>query len=117
MTNPIFKLLILIKRRPGTSIQAFREYYENHHSKLGGDIGVTVGMIHYARRYLEPLNGGELEYDVLTECWFKDRDKFEMIAAALSRGEVSPEVAADEARFMDRTKTRFLKVVEYESKM
>jgi len=117
MTTPIFKLLILIKRRPGSSIQAFRDYYENHHSKLGGDIGAKVGMIHYARRYLEPLNGGELEYDVLTECWFTDPERFEMIAAALARGEVSPEIAADEARFMDRTKTRFLKVVEYESEM
>jgi hypothetical protein len=59
MTTPIFKLLILIKRRPGMSTQEFRDYYENKHSKLGGDIGVTVGMIHYVRRYLEPLNGGD----------------------------------------------------------
>jgi hypothetical protein len=109
--------LILIKRRAGISTQEFRDYYENTHSKLGGDIGATMGMIHYARRYLEPLNGGELEYDVLTECWFNDRAKFETIAAALARGEVAPEVAADEARFMDRTKTRFLNVVEYESRM
>ena len=117
MTTPIFKLLILIKRRPGMSTQEFRDYYENKHSKLGGDIGVTVGMIHYVRRYLEPLNGGELEYDVLTECWFRDRAKFEMVAGPLSRGEFPPDVAADEERFMDRTKTRFLKVVEYESEM
>jgi uncharacterized protein YuzB (UPF0349 family) len=117
MTTPIFKLLILIKRRPGMTTQEFRDYYENKHSKLGGDIGVTVGMIHYVRRYLEPLNGGELEYDVLTECWFKDRDKFEMVAGAVAKGQVAAEVVADEMRFMDRTKTRFLKVVEYESKM
>jgi hypothetical protein len=117
MTTPVFKLLILIKRRPGTSIQEFRDYYETKHSKLGGDIGATVGMIHYVRRYLQPLNGGELEYDVLTECWFNDRDKFETIAGALSKGQVAPEVAADEERFMDRTKTRFLKVIECESRM
>jgi hypothetical protein len=117
MTTPVYKLLILIKRRPGMSIEDFRNYYENEHSKLGGDIGATVGMIHYVRRYLEPLNGGELEYDVLTECWFEDPAKLERVAGPLSRGEYRPEVAADEERFMDRTKTRFLKVVERETKM
>jgi EthD domain len=117
MTTPVFKLLILIKRRPGMSVQEFRDYYENKHSKLGDDIGVKVGVVHYMRRYLEPLNGGELEYDVLTEVWFEDPAKLDRVAGPLSRGEFPPEVAADEERFMDRTKTRFLKVVEHESKI
>jgi hypothetical protein len=117
MSTPIFKLLILIKRRPGTSVKEFRDYYESHHAKLGADIGGTVGMFYYVRRYLEPLNGGELEYDVLTECWFNDSAKFEMVAGAMAKGKLSPEVIADEERFMDRPKTRFITVVEYESKM
>jgi EthD domain len=32
---PVYKVLLFLKRRPGMSVEAFRDYYENTHSKLG----------------------------------------------------------------------------------
>lgn len=65
MTTPINKLLILIKRRPGMSVGEFRDYYENQHSKLGDDIGVKVGVVHYMRR----LRSGEPSTSIAELKW------------------------------------------------
>jgi hypothetical protein len=110
-----YKMLILIKRRPGTSLEEFRDHYEQRHSKFAVEVAAAVGMSRYTRRYLQPISGGEFDYDVLTECWFDDRAKFEMVVASMAKGQLSPEIVADEQRFMDRTKTRFFTVVECDS--
>lgn len=115
MQEPVYKLLIFIKRREDLSVKEFQQYYEDHHRKLGEASAVQSTMFYYVRRYLVPVDGAELEYDVVTECWFKDKQIFDMLTASLGRGEVAPEVAEDEARFMDRSKTRFVTVVECES--
>jgi hypothetical protein len=110
-----YKMLILIKRRPGMPFEEFRDYYEQRHCKFGVDMAATVGMCRYTRRYLEPISGGEFDYDVLTECWFDDRAKFEAVIGAMAKGQLSPEIVQDEQRFMDRSKTRFFTVTERES--
>ena len=33
--QPVYKVLLFLKRRPGMSVEAFRDYYENVHSKIG----------------------------------------------------------------------------------
>jgi EthD domain len=115
MAIPIFKLLIFIKRRSGTSPQEFQEYYESRHSQLGAKIAAEVGACKYIRRYLESLSPTAFDFDVLTEIWFADRANFEKVAGPVSRGVLPPGVAADEERFMDRSKTHFVTVVEFES--
>ena len=121
MATPIFKILMFLKRRPGMSVEAFRDYYEGVHSKLGEKYG--VGMYKYVRRYVEPLpgslpdKGNELDFDVVTETWFEDRSVFEKVAAFLSSGELPADVLADEERLFDRSKSRFMTVFECESKL
>jgi EthD domain len=115
MSSDVYKLLILIRRKPGLSVQQFRQYYEERHSKLGEESSPKVGMIYYCRRYLEPISNDEPEYDVLTECWFDDFDKFTNVVARLRSEALSSDVYDDEARFMDRSKTRFFTVVEHVS--
>lgn len=110
-----YKLLILIKRRPGMSLEQFREHYEERHVKFAVDMAAAVSMCHYSRRYLQPISGGEFDYDVLTECWFDDRARFEAVVAGMAKGKLSPEIVEDEERFMDRAKTRFFTVTECES--
>lgn len=112
MSSEVHKLLILIKRRPGTTLEAFRDYYEKNHVRFGIDAAAISSMCHYSRRYLEPISGGEFDYDVLTECWFRDREKFDALVKAFAAGQFAPEVVADEARFMDRSKIRFFTVTE-----
>ena len=120
MAEPIYKFLLFLKRKPGMTPEEFEDYYENVHSKLGKQIVPDVGAFKYVRRYIKPLAGSlderaqDLEYDEITEVWFRDYAKFKAVAERVSRGELAPEVEADEAKFMDRSKTRFATVVEYE---
>ena len=120
MAEKIYKFLIFIRRRAGMTPDEFQHYYENVHAKIGRTIAPDVGACKYVRRYLHPLSGSvaarahDMEYDEITEVWFRDYEKFRIVAERVSRGELSPEVEADEARFMDRSKTRFATVVEYE---
>lgn len=121
MATPVYKILMFLKRRPGMSPQAFRDYYEGVHSKFGEKY--AAGVCRYVRRYIEPLPGSpadkdhELDYDVLTETWFDDRSAFERVAAHLSSGELPAEVLADEERLFDRPKSRFTTVFECESNL
>jgi hypothetical protein len=120
VAEKIYKFLIFVKRRVGMTPEEFQHYYENVHSKLGRQIAPDAGACKYVRRYIHPLDGSvstraeDLEYDEITEVWFKDYEKFRKVAERVSRGELAPEVEADEERFMDRSKTRFATVIEYE---
>jgi hypothetical protein len=120
VAEKIYKFLIFIRRREGMTPDEFQHYYENVHAKIGRHIAPDVGACKYVRRYLQPLDGSlasravDIEYDEITEVWFKDYEKFKVVAEKVSRGELSPEVEADEKKFMDRSKTRFATVVEYE---
>lgn len=116
---PPYKLLLFLKRRPGMSLQEFRDYYENVHSKLCEKY--TAGVRRYVRRYLQPASNPltgqvqEMEFDVITELWFDDRKVFEKIAELTARGVTIPEIVADEERLFDRTRMRCAAVVECDS--
>lgn len=120
MSEPIYKFCIFIKRKPGMTPDEFHDYYENVHAKLGKTIAPEVGAIKYVRRYITPLDGSlerrapDIEYDEMTEVWFRDYEKFRIVAEKVSRGELAPEVEEDEAKFMDRSRTRFAFIVEHE---
>jgi hypothetical protein len=112
-----FKLIILIKRKASMSVQEFRDYYENIHSKLGEQGASQLGMCYYIRRYLDPVVGAEAEYDVITESWFTDRGKFEEVLSIVRADMLDPAICADEERFMDRSRKRICTVVERESSL
>ena len=120
VAKPIYKFLLFLKRKPGMTPEEFQHYYENVHSKLGRQIAPDVGAIKYVRRYIHPLDGSldrraeDMEYDEITEVWFDDYDKFKAVAERVSRGELAKEVEEDEAKFMERAKTRFATVIEFE---
>jgi hypothetical protein len=114
-----YKILLFMKRRPGMSPEAFRDYYENHHVPLC--LGSTRRMARYLRRYLEPqpnaetgLNA-ELPYDVITELWFEDEAVYRATVQHLSTTVMSDEIVQDELQLFDRAKTRMATVVECET--
>lgn len=121
MSTPLFKILIFLKRRPGMSTAAFRDYYERVHSKLGEKY--STGVKRYVRRYIEPLAedlGGQaeaLDFDVITELWFEDRSVFDLVVKYAARGILPAEVIEDEERLFDRPRSRFVTVVEHESSL
>jgi EthD domain len=131
----VFKLICMMKRKPGMSRREFRDYYETHHAPMG-DVAMANAR-RYVRRYLQPLSelswdkslkdamlniGGKdvlgedaAEFDVITEAWFEDRAAFEQAFLAMGRPEFLTQALADEANFLDMTKSRMFTVEERES--
>lgn len=112
-SKPVYKILLFLKRRPGMSVADFRDYYENTHVKLAEKY--STGLLRYVRRYLDPVGGEELPFDVITELWLDDRATFEAVAAFTAKNQPPPEILEDEKRLFDRSKTRVATTVEFDS--
>lgn len=114
-----YKILLPMKRKPGMSVEEFRDYYETRHAPMAERYSASVSR--YIRRYLEPHphpeNGpaGELPYDVITELWFEDEAVFKGTLAYLTTSAMPDEVIADEGNLFDRSSFRIVTVVERES--
>lgn len=116
-----WKILLFMKRRPGMSIEAFRDYYENHHVPLC--LKYSTAVTRYTRRYLEPHRNpdtgddSELPYDVLTELWFDNEETWRGTVAYLETSVMSDEIVNDEKNLFDRPTMRMATVVECETDM
>jgi EthD domain len=110
------KLLLFLKRRPGMSREAFRDYYEHQHMPMA--MKYMAGPTRYMRRYLEPSpDMPEPDFDVITEIWFTDRKTLDMVIHAMAKDMMPPEVIADEEKLFDRSASRAYAVSEYETKL
>lgn len=115
----IWKILLFMKRRPGMSVEAFRDYYENNHVPLC--LKYSSGVSRYMRRYLDPQpnpetgDSSELAYDVITELWFEDEAVFRGTVRYLSTTIMPDDVVADELNLFDRPSMRMATVVECET--
>lgn len=118
----MIKLITLLKRKPGMTLEEFIEYYEGNH-RLIGEKYLRGHASHYVRRYLHPTPdpaSGELreaDYDVLMEIWFPDQTAFEAAMVAVTQPEAAREIAEDEARLFDPAKRSTFTVEEFESAM
>jgi hypothetical protein len=116
-----YKILMFLKRRPGMSVEAFRDYYENRHAKLCEKY--TTGVQRYMRRFLDPLPDAatgkteDLPFDVITELWFEDETVFQATVRYLSTSVMPEEVVEDEKNLFDRAKSRIATAVELESQL
>ena len=115
-----YKILLFMKRRPGMSVDAFRDYYENQHAPLCERY--TKGVQRYIRRYLDAQDhpetgpGGELPFDVITELWFTDEEVYKGTLEYLRTTTMPDEIVADELKLFDRTSFKIATVVERESR-
>ncbi len=105
------KLLIFLKRKPGMSLEAFRDYYENRHIPLC--MKYMAGAECYRRRYIE--HGDELDFDVITELGFADKATRDIVLDTLARDAMPADVIADELNVFDRGKSRFFAIAECET--
>jgi hypothetical protein len=116
-----YKILMFLKRRPGMSVGAFRDYYENRHAKLCEKY--TTGVQCYMRRFLDPLPDAatgkteDLPFDVITELWFEDEAVFQATVRYLSTSVMPEEVVEDEKNLFDRAKSRIATAVERQSQL
>ena len=105
----MFKVLSYLVKRDGMNIEDFVEYYENRHVPL--ILSLAPVPVVYKRHYLQHgdaanLGAGTIDFDVVTEIAFADRAAFEFWSDAVGTGDNGDRVAADEARFLNRSRTR-----------
>ena len=112
----MFKLIVLLKRKPGTTMAEFRDHYERHHAVLVVDSSPLLRR--YVRNYLTGI-GNELypadaepPFDCITEAWFDSEDDFRRSADGILVPGKAAEIVADEERFLDRGATRWYTAVE-----
>lgn len=105
----MFKTVALLARKDGISHQEFVDYYENNHVPLIRS--VIPNIREYRRNYLvheSAIGAPEApapQFDVITEIYFDDRAGYEEMLA-ISAGEAGGRIRADEAKFLDRRRTR-----------
>jgi len=109
----MFRVLGFLSMKDGMKMQEFIDYYEYRHVPLICSLAPTP--IVYKRRYVRQeenlaSEGGALDFDVITELAFADREAFQAWMAQLL---ASGKVAADEAKFLNRAKTRAYVVEEH----
>jgi EthD domain len=59
------------------------------------------------------VDDGSIDFDVVTELVFADRDGYRAWAGAVFRPGAAEQVIADEERFLDRARTRAFVVEEF----
>lgn len=105
----MLKTVELIKRKPGMSRADFIKYYEEVHAPLS--LRLLPSFARYVRNYpVAPLEGGEPEFDCITEIWFESRKAAQAVTDALGGSDVNTgyqtEIGRifrdDEERFQDR---------------
>ncbi|MEW2492477.1 EthD domain-containing protein [Streptomyces nodosus] len=102
----MMKLLSYLKKRDGITSEAFKEYYETNHIPL--ILSLAPSPIVYKRHYLIRgdafnIREDEIDFDVVTEMGWEDRDAFQAWMTAVMSDE---RVGIDEAQFLDRARTR-----------
>jgi uncharacterized protein (TIGR02118 family) len=101
----MLKLYAFLTKRADLDTQAFVDHYENRHVPLV--LSLTAPPRVYKRNYVtrgDEFNREEatIDFDVITELVFDDRDGFVTWVTDLG----VDAVAEDEARFLDRSRTR-----------
>jgi uncharacterized protein (TIGR02118 family) len=111
----VFKVFAYLTKRPDITSEAFMDYYENKHVPLVLSLAPTPNV--YKRNYVVRGDAANrespaIDFDVITELVWDDRAGFEDWIARLG----VPAIAADEANFLDRSKTKACVIDEHISR-
>jgi uncharacterized protein (TIGR02118 family) len=114
--KPAVKIMAMLKRKAGLSMEEFIDYYENHHVPLIRRI--VPYMQDYRRNYVRggssgrPKDGTGPDCDVITEAWFASREDFAKFKAEGLNAESREAITQDELKFLDRDFIRLFVVDE-----
>ncbi len=108
----MLKVLSFLTKREDIETQAFIDYYEDHHVPLVLSLAAPPAV--YKRNYL--VRGDEfnreddtIDFDVVTELIFPDRDGFVGWIEKLS----VEAIGTDEQKFLDRSRTTAYVIEEH----
>jgi len=108
----MLKVFGFLTKRRDIETQAFIEYYEKNHVPLVSSLAPPPLV--YKRNYLvrgDEFNRGNasIDFDVVTELVFSDRAAFVTWLEKLS----VEQIATDEQKFLDRSRTRAYVIEEH----
>jgi EthD domain len=119
LEQPIYKILLFLKRNPSMSVEEFRNTYETVHAPFCAPL--MKGACRYFRRYTTLMGAPhaqdvtELDFDVITELWYEDRATYEAAVERIANHKMPEKVLPREQQMFDGPKMRVLTVVECES--
>lgn len=105
------RVITLLKRKDGMSLDDFIAYYETHHRVIG-DKYLKPFAVGYRRKFLRPMDSpasttaDDTPYDVVMEIDFPDVETMQAAFATLVEPDAQAEIVADEEKLFDRSKTR-----------
>jgi hypothetical protein len=114
----MFKLMGFLSRKEGMSTEEFRAYYINKHAPLV--VRTSARQLAYRRNFLSPVDEtvnshidalGRIDFDVVTEMEFRDREHFLAWQASRSPADLEA-LKRDEREFLDVSRLRAC-VVDY----
>lgn len=128
-----FTIIAFLRRKPGTTPQQFKDYYENHHLPLVKEItGCHFPSLHkryYVTRTAQDPSSAEsdtsntnypaipfgssteeIQFDVYVEIVYEDEEQFQAFMVKLNAH--TEQLAIDEAKFLDTSKIQAVKVDE-----
>jgi hypothetical protein len=97
----MYRVISLVKRKPGLTPQQFRDYYETKHRVLSERF-LNGHALSYERYYLSPMGGNSAEpvYDAVMHLCFPDRNAYERWMSAVGNEPgTANEFAEDERNF------------------
>ena len=112
--------MVLLKRRPGITVEQFREHYETNHVPLGERF-IGHLLVEFSRHYpgtmadftSDDWTTGRMgdedagcAYDAISVYQFRDEAAILEMTEILKRPEVSQALSEDENRFLDRPACR-----------
>ena len=110
----MYKILWLLKRKPGVNFEQFREHYERSHSVLGQKYFGHL-ILDYKRNYDRTResggDGGALDsgYDCITEWMMPSAEALDELFGLLADPVSGKIFRDDEEHFLDSSATRLLR--------
>jgi uncharacterized protein (TIGR02118 family) len=99
------KLIILLARKPGTTLEQFKDYYETVHAPGARERMPALARAEYRRNFLpESRPGAPIDFDVVTEMIFESEAEFAQMQT--ERAACAQWIADDVEKFADPSKTR-----------
>jgi uncharacterized protein (TIGR02118 family) len=106
----VIKLVFCLRRRQGLSVEAFREYWRDHHGPLVARHADALRIVEYTQ--LAPLGveineslrasrGAPPAYDGIAEVWYENIDAISEAATSEQGRAALNELLEDERRFLD----------------
>jgi hypothetical protein len=111
----MYKLMTLVRRKPGTTHEQFKDYYENIHSRMG-DKYLPPYCKKYMRHYITPARHqmhldqpAHPQFDCAVELWFDSEEDCRKFEASVTDPAIVKEIVVDEEAFIDRANSfRFI---------